>query len=484
MGSNVILIDDSDTELPDAPSHRQSMPSESSTFWSITATPSRTASRECNELRSRTPMPVPQPRSSPSAFERKRKTHELNSHPLARRSSYALPNNSNQRHNDDDERIPVSRQSIRIIKKKVDSRVSRRLSRRRQRASSYSPSSSDDDTLLKKHRETMHKARQEEAYRKKHGQPRSRLRIPAKSDPESAHREFYVKSIEAEKIEKDIRHGYIVRVEERHAIQLDDLDPELLTGRPLTEKEAYWVSKKQARRAGPRSSSWPSIVPTHDQHTEYISLTDKARNLFDPNALECSECGSKLWGTSILFPLSRPTDFRPPTHIIDQNAPLCVGCARLFSCVNDRQEKLDMINWIVTGKTLHTKIPKHNDSLLMDVCRKRIAMMKTRARIHYSKLPDNFVTAEELFDDVKHDDYNCYLVGSPMRLEHGYFNSLTFDHIFPISIAMMKTNCWSIENFQPMSFCMNQVKGNEANKEAKRWLINFKAHYFSSNFKA
>ncbi|GAN10263.1 hypothetical protein MAM1_0336d09801 [Mucor ambiguus] len=481
MDSSVIVIDDSDTELPDAPSRNQLGPS---TSRPTVANPSRTPSKK----RTRGSVPVPRPPSTLRAFEREKNKHESRPRFLVRRSANAVSGGSSQRGNDDGNRSTVSRQSIRIAKTKVSRRPYKRLSRRRQRPSSYSSSSSEDDVvankILKKHLEAMSTARKDQAHRRRHGQPTSRLRIPTKNDPESAHREFYVKSMEARKIEQDIQNGYIVRVEDRHAIQLDDLDPELLTGRPLTEKEAYWIQKKQARRAGPRSSSWPSIVPTHDQHTEYISLTDKARNLFDPNAPECSECGSKLWGTNILFPLSRPADSRPPSTIIDQKAPLCVGCARLFGCVKDRKEKFEMINWIITGKTLDVEIAEPEDNKLMQLCQKRISLMRSRARAHYSKLPANFVTAEELFNDVKHDNYNCYLVGSRMRLQSGFYNSLTFDHIFPISIAMMKSNCWSIENFQPMSFCMNQVKGNEANKEAKRWLINFKTHYYSSNFKA
>lgn len=110
--------------------------------------------------------------------------------------------------------------------------------------------------------------------------------------------------------------------------------------------------------------------------------------------------------------------------------------------------------------------------------------MRARAHQHYRNLPDNFVTPEELFERVKYDNYNCYLIGSPMCLQTGRFDSLTFDHIFPISIAMMKDDCWSIDNMQPMAHCMNQVKGNEANKEAKRWLVNFKLYYYSSKFKA
>ncbi|KAL0141610.1 hypothetical protein V8B55DRAFT_1490625 [Mucor lusitanicus] len=460
MDGSVIVIDDSDTEPPITPSNQQPNPSTSTSAGPF---------RKTSELRNRVAR-VRQPRSALSSFERKRKDHERSTHPLARRRASGISEGSGQRDSADDNHIPLNRQSIRIAKKKVVSIASKKVRQQRPRPSSYSLSSSDDDSkvegLLKKHYSTMSAAKKNEARRLRLGLPASRLRIPTKYDPESAHREFFVKNAEAKKIEEDIKNGYIVRVEDRHAIQLDDLDPELLTGRPLTEKEAYWVAKKQARRAGPRSSSWPSIVPTHDQHTEYISLTSKARNMH-------------------LVPLSRPAESRPLTTVISLDAPLCVGCSRLFSCVKNRKEKVEMIDWIITGKTSDPIIsPKDMDRNLMDLCRRRVSSMKVRAHEHYSRLPENFVTAQELYDSVKDDNYNCYLVGSPMKLQFESYNSLTFDHIFPISVAMMKPNCWSIENFQPMSYCMNQVKGNEANKEAKRWLINFKKHYYSSDFKA
>ncbi|KAL7313516.1 hypothetical protein PS15m_007253 [Mucor circinelloides] len=507
MDESVIVIDDSDTEAPDASSCRREDSSQPSTSAASRNTRSqhKTQHQRANVFRHR----------SPSDFQRKRKQDELNSHPVAKRGGYVLRSLHQAKHPKD---IPIDRHSVVIAKKSAPSKASqqrqkrlnqqrqKRLNQQRQKRSNQQrqtrlnqqrlkntllsrTSSGDDDEnnglikLLSFHRQQMQKAKKVEALRERLGLPKSRLRIPTENDPESAHREFFVKNIEAEKIEQDIKNGYIVRVEERHSIQLDDLDPELLTGRPLTEKEAYWVKKKQARRAGPRSSSWPSVVPMHDQHTEYISLTEKARNIFDPNAEECSECGSKLWGTSILYPLSRPAGSRPPSCVINKDAPLCVGCSRLFSCVKNRSEKLNMIHWIINGKTLDPMPCLQNDRILMNLCRKRLTAMKIRARKHYSELPSNFVTAEQLFEDVQRDNYNCYLIGSPMRLENGHFNSLTFDHVFPISIAMMMPTCWSVENFQPMSYCMNQVKGNEANTEAKRWLINFKTHYFKADFK-
>ncbi|EPB83610.1 hypothetical protein HMPREF1544_09653 [Mucor circinelloides 1006PhL] len=495
MDESVIVIDDSDTEVPDASScHREdsSQPSTSAASRN-TRSQHKTQHQRANVS----------PRRPPSDFQRKRKQDELNSHPVAKRGGYALRSLHQAKHPKD---IPIDRHSVVIAKKSEPSKASqqrqKRLNQQRQKRSNQqrqtrlnqqrlknallSTTNSGDDGLIEIlpfHRQQIRRAKKAEARRKSLGLPKSRLRIPTEKDPESAHREFFVKSIEAEKIEQDIKNGYIVRVEERHSIQLDDLDPELLTGRPLTEKEAYWVKKKQARRAGPRSSSWPSVVPMHDQHTEYISLTEKARNIFDPNAEDCSECGSKLWGTSILYPLSRPAGSRPPPCVINKDAPLCIGCSRLFSCVKDRSEKLNMIHWIITGKTLDPMPCSQNDGTLMNLCRRRLTAMKIRACKHYSELPSNFVTAEQLFEDVKRDNYNCYLIGSPMRLESGYFNSLTFDHVFPISIAMMMPNCWSVENFQPMSYCMNQVKGNEANTEAKRWLINFKTHYYKADFK-
>lgn len=143
-----------------------------------------------------------------------------------------------------------------------------------------------------------------------------------------------------------------------------------------------------------------------------------------------------------------------------------------------------MINWIINRQLPRRADPEPTDQALMALCKRRVSLMRARAHQHYRNLPDNFVTPEELFERVKYDNYNCYLIGSPMCLQTGRFDSLTFDHIFPISIAMMKDDCWSIDNMQPMAHCMNQVKGNEANKEAKRWLVNFKLYYYSSKFKA
>ncbi|CAO3617527.1 unnamed protein product [Mucor fragilis] len=111
----------------------------------------------------------------------------------------------------------------------------------------------------------------EEANRMKLGLPPSRLRIPTESDPESVHREFFSQRILAEKIEKEIELDYMERIEKSSVVQPVDLDPELLTGWPLIEKEANWVKKKkQARRAGPRSSNWTTTMRTDDQFIEYI----------------------------------------------------------------------------------------------------------------------------------------------------------------------------------------------------------------------
>ncbi|KAL9536408.1 hypothetical protein MBANPS3_012667, partial [Mucor bainieri] len=196
----------------------------------------------------------------------------------------------------------------------------------------------------------------------------------------------------AEKIEEDIQNGYVERVDYQHVVQQDDLDPELLTGRPLTDSEKYWVQKKQTRRAGPRSSSWPSNVPfqsQHDPHKEYIRMTKKAENRCDPNAQECVECGSKLWGIRLINSLSREATSRPSAEVVDPQDPLCTGCARLFSCVKTRCEKMNLIEWLVTGKDVYPGESRSDDSL-MDVCRRRVRSMKHRAHEHYSTLPENF----------------------------------------------------------------------------------------------
>lgn len=49
---------------------------------------------------------------------------------------------------------------------------------------------------------------------------------------------------EGVKIEKAIQNEYLERIEDRHTIELDDLDLELLTGDLLTEERAAWVAKK------------------------------------------------------------------------------------------------------------------------------------------------------------------------------------------------------------------------------------------------
>jgi hypothetical protein len=133
--------------------------------------------------------------------------------------------------------------------------------------------------LLPKHQQNIIDALDRERERECVGLPKSRVRIPTFHDSDAVHRKFQVKLNEDAKIEQDINDGYLERVEERHVIELDDLDPELLTGDLLTEDEAAWVARKQARRSSPRSSSWPKNVPLHDQHTEYVRITQKARDL-------------------------------------------------------------------------------------------------------------------------------------------------------------------------------------------------------------
>ncbi|KAL9551641.1 hypothetical protein MBANPS3_004155 [Mucor bainieri] len=496
MSNNVILIEDSDSEhdapspppsssqsqsqsqQPQQPQQQESDASSSAAVKRLAHAASKRLQKQKQKHR-QTPTPDRTARSTLSAFELQRKRHEYATHPIARNSSDAKASSSARkgrgRSNETPRRIPIDRQSIRIAKRR-----SRRASTSQQHQRAFSPSGTQ---ILNKHRKWILKARKQEDYRKRQGLPPSKLKIPALSDPESDHREFYVNMIIAQKIEEDIQNGYVERVDYQHVVQLDDLDPELLTGRPLTDTERYWVQKKQARRAGPRSSSWPSNVPFHNQHTEYIRMTEKAENRRDPNARECVECGSKLWGIRLINSLSRPATSRPSAEVVDPEDPLCTGCAKLFSCVKTRYEKMNLIEWLVAGKDVHPGESRSDDSL-MNVCRRRVRSMKDRAHEHYSTLPENFVTPEELFEKVKFDNFNCFLAGAPMCLEYGFFNSITFDHISPISTAMMMPRCWSIKNLQPMSHCLNLVKGNESDKEVKRWLRNFKAHYHSPNFQA
>lgn len=122
----------------------------------------------------------------------------------------------------------------------------------------------------------MEPAKAMEVSRASLGLPKSNIRIPTESDPESAHRAFFAQNTVAKKIKEDVRNGYIVRVEERHAV---DLNHELCAGSPLTEEEAQWEKRKQARRAGPPSSSWPSAITTENKPTEYIRFIEKAHNL-------------------------------------------------------------------------------------------------------------------------------------------------------------------------------------------------------------
>lgn len=199
---------------------------------------------------------------------------------------------------------------------------------------------------------------------------------------------------------------------------------------------------------------------------------------FDPASRCCTECGSKLWGTSILFPLSQPVYKVHSTIFVKTDSPVCLGCSRLFSCIDNHKEKMDLITWIVRGKIDQRILKaKPHDSFLYNICQNRITQMLKRAATHFRQPPDNFVTAKELRDTVLSGNYHCCLVGSPMVLEHSKYNSLTFDHVFPISTSIDRPDCWSINNLQPMSFCMNRVKGNESNKEVRRWLLNFIRHY-------
>ncbi|KAI8641641.1 hypothetical protein BD408DRAFT_433170 [Parasitella parasitica] len=345
----------------------------------------------------------------------------------------------------------------------------------------YAGSSSFQNTryssrLLPKHLQMLRDAHIRERERASAGLPPSRVRFPNLNDRESAHRQFYVHQMQAQKIDADVRDGYIERVDDRHVIQLDDLDPELLTGKPLTDVQQAWVKRKQARRAGPRSSLFPPNIRPHDQYTEYIRFTDKTR-MRHPNAQACRECGSMLWGTRTLFPLSRPAESHPSPEVMNPGVPLCEGCSRLFTCVRDRSEKMDLIYWLVTGKTSCGIPPKPSNDALRHVCKLRVIAMQKRAHHHFMDLPANFVTAEQLFNSVKSRDMRCYMTGSPLTLTPGRFNSLTFDHSKPISLSMDQPYCWSIKNLVPMAHCMNLVKGNETDKELSRYFLNFVRHY-------
>ena len=118
--------------------------------------------------------------------------------------------------------------------------------------------------------------------------PSHRLSNPPAAESsraESTRRELFVKKTIASNIEEDIKNGYIERVDAKDVMKANEVDPKLCAERPLTEKEAAWLKRKQARRAGPPSSSWPSNMPTHNQDTEYIRFTEKTHNLLVSKAI-------------------------------------------------------------------------------------------------------------------------------------------------------------------------------------------------------
>lgn len=138
-------------------------------------------------------------------------------------------------------------------------------------------------------------------------------------------------------------------------------------------------------------------------------------------------------------------------------SPICVGCYRRFSNVNNNKHKFEMIRWLV-DRVPHTQLQKKSSKAkLLMVCTKRVKYMNKRAREHSRALPQNFVTPQGLFDDIIDDNFNCCIPSNPVVLEFGKFNSITFDYLLPISLSMDRSDCWSIDNIQPTVSCLNTV---------------------------
>lgn len=275
--NNPIIIEDSDDEMQDraSPQIYESRPSISQTPVShqttATAYPVKSKKKKKKEKNSKKAVP----------FSLKNDLKSYNNRGSSGSGSKLGERHWNKPMNRRTKRvkrteIPLDKHSIAITKN------TKRISRA---SSSPSPTPSEivvrtkPSKLLPKHQRNIIDALDKEKERERCRLPKSRVRIPTMNDSDAVHRKFQVKLNEDAKIEQDIYDGYLERVEERHVIELDDLDPELLTGDLLTDDEAAWVARKQARRSGPRSSSWPKDVPLHDQHTEYVRITQKARDL-------------------------------------------------------------------------------------------------------------------------------------------------------------------------------------------------------------
>lgn len=157
----------------------------------------------------------------------------------------------------------------------------------------------------------------------------------------------------------------------------------------------------------------------------------------------------------------------PKTAIVNRNAPICVGCSRLFTKVNSEEEKTALTNWILNGESSG---PALSDKVLLQLCSQKVRSMMSRAlKKSKEKSITAFFTATELLEKIKLVDLNCCLVGKKMVLEPGHYHSLTIDHIDPIASCSGQPKCWSIENLQCMSHCMNAVKSNESDQELQRW---------------
>lgn len=273
--NNPIIIDDSDDEMQDraSPQIYESGPyiSQTPTSRQTTVTASSVKSKKRKKKNSNKTV----------TFSLKNDLRSYNN-----RGAGGSGSRSGERHGNK----PMNRRSKKIKKTEIPlDKHSITITKNTKRVGRESPSPSPTPSeivlktkpskLLPRHQKNIIDTLAKEKERERLGLPKSRVRIPAMNDPEAVHRKFQVKLNEDAKIEQDINDGYLERVEERHVIELDDLDPELLTGDLLTEEEAAWVARKQARRSGPRSSSWPKNVPLHDQHTEYVRITQKARNL-------------------------------------------------------------------------------------------------------------------------------------------------------------------------------------------------------------
>jgi hypothetical protein len=139
------------------------------------------------------------------------------------------------------------------------------------------------------------------------------------------------------------------------------------------------------------------------------------------------------------------------------------------TCIKER-----LILWLLCGegKELNNDDPTLVVAKYSAVTRR----MRVRAALKFNLAPDilNIATGRELMDNGPNDA----ILGHRLFVKDGLkFNGLTFDHIIPISIVKNDLDAFSINNIQPISKYLNNIKGICHDCELIFWLNTLRGCY-------